>query len=125
MQLKFKVQSDFRYLPLLTSALRRLGAPAASRATQILVEAFNNAVVHAHNRNSKKWILLDLEWQGGKTTIRVWDRGKGMRPSKQPAKLWQSTGRGLDLIHAMADSVRCFRNKEGHCLEAQCRESNR
>lgn len=118
-RLQFRVQSHFQYLPFLTRLFYPLGEKAAARLTQITVEAFNNAVWHAHHSHKEKWVTLDIEKDDRKIRLRVWDGGSGLAKRKfhLPAR-WATHGRGLRLIQAKADQVRSFKTKRGHCLEA-------
>lgn len=113
-RLQFKVQSSFQYLPFLTRLL-------PMRSAQILVEAFNNAVLHAHRRKKEKWVTLDIQKSRRKIILRVWDEGGGLPKKKfsSPSR-WATHGRGLALMGALADRIRFRKTKHGHYLEAVC-----
>lgn len=117
--LKFEIQSHFKYLPFLTQLFPRGKVAGAFELTQMLVEAFNNAVLHAHRKDVKKWIGIDIACHRKKTRIRVMDEGKGIShkswiPSQQK---WKIKGRGLALIAHHADQIRHYQRGKKHILE--------
>lgn len=118
-RLKFKIQSNFKYLPFLTQLFSRGKVANASGLTQMLVEAFNNAVLHAHGKDAKKWIGIDISCHRKKIRIRVMDEGKGISkkswiPSQQK---WKIKGRGLALIRHYANQVKQYQRNGKHTLE--------
>ncbi|MBI4124659.1 MAG: ATP-binding protein [Deltaproteobacteria bacterium] len=123
LRLKFGVRSDFKYLPFLTRLFGSLRFPNAFALTQILVEAFDNAVVHGNNRNKAKWITIDVLSSKSRTKLRVADDGPGIRKkyfSRRP-KLRQAGGRGLTLIQAYANRVSSRKDKGRHYLSITLR----
>lgn len=117
-----EIKSDFGYLPFLTQIFKILKTPKAPQLTQILVEAYNNAVLHAHKRNKKKWITIDILMTPKQARIQVIDRGKGMKAlrSAKPTSLYNTHGRGMELIHAFADKIISRRKNDHHIFEAKC-----
>ena len=115
----FEIGSDFAYLPFLTRLFSALKAKKPYPLTQILVEAYNNAVVHAHHRNKKKRVAIDIFLTPKMGRIRVTDSGKGWRGQKRGnAGLWGTRGRGMQLIEAYADRI-SHRHRNGrHTFEA-------
>lgn len=121
MKLQFQILSDFYYLPFLTSIFKKLGAKESAALTQILVEAFNNAVIHAHHRQKEKWIGIDLEWSAKKARLRVSDEGRGIEPSSRrrgPTRGWQTHGRGITLMRHFATRIKNYKKGKRHILEA-------
>lgn len=117
-QLRFAIQSDFAYLPFLTRLFKGWRVPKAAALTQVLVEAFNNAVLHAHRRRREKWIRLEIRLDRRGAKIVVEDEGKGLRSERGGfPSTWASHGRGLGLINALADRVSSRKKSDGHSLE--------
>lgn len=115
----FEIGSDFGYLPFLTRLFGALKAKKPYPLTQILVEAYNNAVVHAHHRNKNKWIGIDIFLTPKMGRIRVTDRGRGLKGARQKKSgLWNTRGRGMQLIEAYADRVSHRHHNGCHILEA-------
>ena len=119
-KLHFEVESDFAYLPFLTSIFKTLKVKDAGALTQILVEAYTNAVIHAHKRRKEKWIGIDISVSPKRTLIRVLDRGPGIKNKTLRKKFsqWQTHGRGLMLIRAHADKVADKKKGVLHIFEA-------
>ncbi|MDP2600362.1 MAG: ATP-binding protein [Deltaproteobacteria bacterium] len=115
----FEIGSCFDYLPFLTRLFRALKAKKPYPLTQILVEAYNNAVVHAHHRNKNRWIGIDILFTPKMGRIRVSDSGKGLKSRKKSRSgLWGTRGRGMQLIEAYADRI-SHRHRNGrHIFEA-------
>ncbi|MDO8528239.1 MAG: ATP-binding protein [Deltaproteobacteria bacterium] len=119
--LHFETQSDFAYLPFLTRLFKALGIASPNALTQILVEAYNNAVIHAHHRNKKEWIGIEIDVETKKISIRVLDHGFGMKknPAKKKVKgQWETSGRGMDLIRALSDKMSYTKKGNVHIFEA-------
>lgn len=118
-QLKFEIQSDFRYLPYLTRIFKGLKVRQAYPLTQILVEAYNNAVLHAHKKNCALWIGIEIERRKQKIRIRVIDRGLGLKRKvrKGDGGRWSTRGRGMELMRAHADAIFSKRRRGLHILE--------
>lgn len=117
-----EIKSDFGYLPFLTQIFKILKTPKAPQLTQILIEAYNNAVLHAHKRNKKKWVTIDILLTPKQARIQVIDRGKGIKNAhhRKTVSLYSTHGRGMKLIQAAADKM-TSRHKNGcHIFEAKC-----
>ena len=120
-RLQFETQSDFQYLPFLTRIFGALKIPNAHPLTQILVEAYNNAVIHGHRRNSGKWVGIDLTISKKRICIRLLDRGPGFSiKNLGAAKKWGTTGRGMHLIQAHASQISSYYKNGLHVFEAIC-----
>lgn len=123
MKLRFQILSDFYYLPFLTPLFKKLKTKEPARLTQILVEAFNNAVIHAHRRRKEKWIGIDLNLSAKKAVLRVTDAGRGMKsPPKSDgirnSRGWGTHGRGLMLVRHLATRTKSYKKKGRHIFEA-------
>lgn len=123
MKLRFQILSDFYYLPFLTALFKKLKTKEPAKLTQILVEAFNNAVVHAHHRQKGKWIGIDLELSAKKAVMRVSDQGRGMKPSPKSDEMrnshgWGTHGRGLMLMRSFATRTKNYKKGGRHIFEA-------
>ncbi|MBI5300163.1 MAG: ATP-binding protein [Deltaproteobacteria bacterium] len=118
--LHFETQSDFGYLPFLTRIFKSLNVPHPQALTQILIEAYTNAVIHAHRRKKEKWIGLSFFISPKKILIRVVDQGPGIKNKLLRKKFsrWQTHGRGLMLIRANADKVTNKKRGRLHIFEA-------
>lgn len=118
-RLRFAVQSHFAYLPFLTRIFKPFSLKSHAVLTQILVEAFNNVVVHAHKQKPSCWVDIDLKWSRKQVILRVSDEGSGLAHLKKREKptLWQTHGRGLALIESLASHVRSMKKGKKHTLE--------
>lgn len=117
--MRFETFSDFQYLPFLTRIFKAFKCPKAIHLTQILIETYNNAVIHAHQKRKEKWIGIDLLVSRKRARIRVIDQGPGFKlPKKYFLKPWQTTGRGLALVQARVDKVFNRRQGKHHIFEA-------
>lgn len=120
-QLKFEIQSDFKYLPFLTRIFKALKIRKAKALTQILVEAYNNAVIHGHKKRKEKWIGIDLFLTSKKARIRLFDQGRGIKKMDHgPKSMWKTTGRGLELIRNLSNRVTSKKRGDKHILEVLC-----
>ncbi len=120
---QFEIQSDFRYLPFLTRIFKALKIKKANALTQILVDATHNAVIHGHKRKKEKWVGIAIDVREKKVKIQVRDQGKGARKKNDGLwtmdyGLWGTTGRGLQIINALADRVISKRKNGFHIFEA-------
>ena len=91
--------------------------------TQILVDATHNAVIHGHKRKKEKWVGIAIDVREKKVKIQVRDQGKGARKKNDGLwtmdyGLWGTTGRGLQIINALADRVISKRKNGFHIFEA-------
>lgn len=116
--LQFETRSDFGYLPFLTQIFKRLGVRKAPVLTQILVEAYNNAVVHGNRRKREKWVGVTIVITKQKVKINVVDEGLGMKRIQPNDDLLRSSGRGLQLIHALSRKVTSRKKGGRHIFEA-------
>lgn len=116
--LQFETRSDFGYLPFLTRIFKRLGVRKAPVLTQILVEAYNNAVVHGNRRKREKWVGVAIVIEKHRVKIGVVDEGRGMKGRQPQNTLWKSGGRGLQLIHALSRKVTSRKKGGRHIFEA-------
>lgn len=119
MKIFFEIQSDFKYLPFLTSLFPALKVKEARALTQILVEGYTNAVIHGHRHNQEKWVGIGLDWNAKRVKIQVVDRGRGIRKQieRSSKTLWKTQGRGLQLMSHLSDRVRHQRERGRHVLE--------
>lgn len=124
MKLRFQILSDFYYLPFLTGLFKKLKTKEPAKLTQILVEAFNNAVIHAHHRRKEKWVGIELELSPKKARLRVSDEGRGIKPARgvdgraRRSRGWQTHGRGMTLMQYFATSIKNYKKGGRHILEA-------
>jgi serine/threonine-protein kinase RsbW len=89
-----------------------------------LAEGFTNAVRHAHReRSSDTPITIEVEISEQSLSIRVWDFGPAFDLQKAISELAQQVdpqaegGRGLHLIHKIADQLSYTRTSdERNCL---------
>lgn len=124
--------SSTHYLPWLRRllpALNRAGAGgrltrnAEWRCTVALIEAINNAIIHAHGRDSRRRIWLTCTTGGRSVRMTVRDEGRPFRFHRAavPSPL-RSHGRGLYLIRTLMTQVRYRRLGRGNCVELLCRD---
>lgn len=126
MTLCFEILSDFKYLPYITRIFRSLKIKDHQSLTLLLVESFNNAVLHADKKKSRPcgghpWIAIEINMQKKFTKIRVIDQGKGfvLKSDKKSGKNpWRTTGRGLMLISALATKYSYKKSGGRHIFEA-------
>ena len=121
--LQFEILSDFTYLPFLTQIFKRLKVPKALVLTQILVEAYNNAVIHGNKKKKEKWVGVEISLTKRRAKIRVLDRGAGIKDYRletadRRLKTWRSSGRGLKIIRALAKHVTSRKQRGKHIFEA-------
>lgn len=125
------IRSDTRYLAVLRDWVRAacvVGAEGALPqdailATSIaLVEAVDNAIIHAHGRRRELPIRIELTIARGSVVIEVVDRGKGMGhlAISEPGMM-ASRGRGLFMIGSVMRSVRSTLRGGQHRLRMELR----
>ncbi len=124
--LKLTVQSDTRYLaPLrqLVSAVARLTGRkrfpkrAVTACTLALIEAVDNAIFHAHDRDERLPVTIEMSVGKGAITMVVVDKGSGMgRPAIHAPELQATKGRGLFMMDKLMDGVEMRRVKGGHAV---------
>ena len=127
--------SSTQYLPWLRRFVAAWGAPKGPaqlspqgvwRCTVALIEAVNNAVIHAHRRDATRPIWLRCTLRDGMVQLRVRDSGRPFFPQwvKMPA-VDRDGGRGLYLMHAFMDDVRYRRWANGNEIELTYNEKSR
>lgn len=87
-----------------------------------LIEAVDNAILHAHSRRHELPIRVEMEVGKGAVALEVADCGPGLDhrlPAEPPALAVH--GRGLFLIHQLMDEVKSRRVAGGHVLRMVCR----
>jgi anti-sigma regulatory factor (Ser/Thr protein kinase) len=83
-----------------------LGKKEANRVVLAAAEAFSNAIQHGNRSNPGKKVWVHLSQSAGRLEVRVGDEGKGSapHPSKESG-LFDTSGRGWELMHRLADRV--------------------
>ena len=118
------IRSETRYLSTLRDVVRAAahaagGLPAAAveALCVALVEAVDNAIVHAHGRQQHRPIRIELAVRDGACELTVVDTGPGIgeRACREPRAL-ACRGRGLYLIRQMMTSVASRRSRGRHAL---------
>jgi anti-sigma regulatory factor (Ser/Thr protein kinase) len=123
------IRSDTRYLAVLRDWVRaacracgehRLPKGAAFAASVALVEAVDNAIIHAHGRRRKLPIRIELALRPDALAIDVIDRGKGIghHPAMAP-EMMASRGRGLFLIGRVMARVKSTSRRGEHRLRME------
>jgi anti-sigma regulatory factor (Ser/Thr protein kinase) len=82
------------------------GKRGVDRVVLAAAEAFSNAIQHGNRSNPEKKVWVHLSLSGGRLEIRVGDEGEGSAP--HPSKrsgLLDTSGRGWELMHQLADRV--------------------
>ena len=70
------------------------------------MEAVNNAIFHAHEEDSEKWIDITLILDKESLEIHVADYGKGFEiPDNVEPSLMETHGRGIFLIRSLMHDV--------------------
>lgn len=97
----------------------RLKPPHPFRLTQILVEAYNNAVFHAHRCVAKKWIGVCVKFYYPHVILEIVDRGSGYNIGnlKSSGNPWRASGRGLAIISGYAKKMWMQRVKGKNILK--------
>jgi sigma-B regulation protein RsbU (phosphoserine phosphatase) len=123
---EFRFLSNTAYLgvirklvPSVTSYISNLNFGSADRykCTLALVEAFNNAVFHAHKSRKDLWITIRFQISEKDLKIDVIDRGKGFKfPKYDLPDVGSTHGRGLFLIRSIMDDVSYKKRKNGNVL---------
>ncbi|HLG15447.1 MAG TPA: ATP-binding protein [Blastocatellia bacterium] len=116
-RISLKVPSDLQYLDglidYLAERMTSLGVmqPEETEVLVALDEAIVNAIKHGNKSDPRKavQVVVDFCCDGARFTIT--DEGSGFVPEAvpdctDPARLLQSSGRGLLLIHHIMDEVR-------------------
>lgn len=127
--------SSTHYLPWLRRLVAATGvaaggaplSPAAVwRCTAALIEAVNNAIVHASRRDARRHIWLRCRVEGRRVTLTVRDTGRAFTPRwdimPSPAR---TTGRGLYLMRTLMDRVRYRRRNSGNEITLEYHDTDR
>lgn len=87
------------------------GKKDSNRVVLATAEAFSNALLHGNRRDPQKKVRVELILSGnGLLTLRVGDEGEGSQPhSARKSELFDTSGRGWELMHKLADGVRVRR----------------
>ena len=76
-------------------------------------EAVGNALIHGNGLDREKWVSVLWQVSAGELFLTVTDEGKGLAEEKRhpreldPLVLLEESGKGLFLIHQLADTV-CY-----------------
>lgn len=116
--------SSTHYLPWLRRWVAAMGtvagrtplSPAAVwRCTAALIEAVNNAIVHAHRRDARRRVWLRCRIEGRRVTLTVRDTGRAFTPRRDamPSPVC-TAGRGLSLMRMLMDRVQYRRRSNGN-----------
>ena len=92
-----------------------------------LVEACNNAIVHAGKSAREKLILVEILCEKEEIEMRVMDQTKGFDWPEKPSlpKVDSSHGRGVFLIQSLMDYSNYFRSECGNILVLRKRRKGR
>lgn len=123
MKVEFETPGDFRCLSFLRRLFYHLAhvkelalsSRDSFRLTHILIEAYNNAVVHPHGKKRDRRIQIVIEIFPKRVVLKVGDEGKGWNGKKvRMPKLAATGGRGLALIKAFGGKIRRQQQKGRH-----------
>ena len=79
-----------------------------------LVEALSNVLFHTLRNNSQNTISYQIKISSSKLVVRVFDQGEGFCLSNyfaQKKNLYQTNGRGLQLINGFMDDLKYIRGR--------------
>ncbi|MGI8504009.1 MAG: ATP-binding protein [Hassallia sp.] len=133
MKSELHVPSDLKFLSIVESWLLgclqiQLGETVdwsrlSSRLRLALVEAYSNAVRHAHKDQPNAPVIIRLELKDQDIALEVWDRGEGFDMSTYfaPDPLdKQEGGYGWLIIHRLMDKVEYqLQSDGGNCLKLE------
>lgn len=133
MKSELHVPSDLKFLSIVESWLLgclkiQLGETVdwsrlSSRLRLALVEAYSNAVRHAHKDQPNAPVLIRLELKDQDIALEVWDRGEGFDMSTYfpPDPLdKQEGGYGWLIMHRLMDKVEYqLQSDGGNCLKLE------
>jgi len=78
----------------------------SSRMVLATGEAFSNALLHGNRANPRKKVQVQISRSGDGLAARVGDEGEGSQPrSPRKSELFDTSGRGWELMHKLADRV--------------------
>ena len=85
----------------------------SNRVVLATAEAFSNALLHGNRRDPQKKVRVELILSGRGLTLRVGDEGEGSQPDPtRKSGLFDTSGRGWELMHKLADGV-AIRREDG------------
>ncbi|MCV3216258.1 anti-sigma regulatory factor [Plectonema radiosum NIES-515] len=133
MKSELHVPSDLKFLSIVENWLLgclkiQLGETVdwsrlSSRLRLALVEAYSNAVRHAHKDQPNAPVLIRLELKDQDIALEVWDRGEGFDMSTYfpPDPLdKQEGGYGWLIMHRLMDKVEYqLQSDGGNCLKLE------
>jgi serine/threonine-protein kinase RsbW len=133
MKSELHVPSDLKFLTIVENWLLgclkiQLGETVdwsrlSSRLRLALVEAYSNAVRHAHKDQPNAPVLIRLELKDQDIALEVWDRGEGFDMSTYfpPDPLdKQEGGYGWLIMHRLMDKVEYqLQSDGGNCLKLE------
>jgi anti-sigma regulatory factor (Ser/Thr protein kinase) len=77
------------------------------RVTVASGEAFTNAIFHGNRSQPDKQVRVDIELSDSVLWVKVGDQGEGSPPkARKKSGLFDTSGRGWELMHQMADAVK-------------------
>lgn len=108
------IRSDLRYVPWVRRWVGACVAEAGAdlsvrgvwRCTLVLMEAVNNAMVHAHRRRPEAWVELEIILAPRRVTMTVTDTGPPFTvpPHRRP-RVTRASGRGWYLMRTLCRQV--------------------
>ena len=82
----------------------------AERVVMAAAEAFLNAIVHGNRVDPGKKVEVELCLSGARLLVRIGDEGPGSAPrAPKKSRLLDTSGRGWELMHQLADGVKIHR----------------
>jgi serine/threonine-protein kinase RsbW len=83
-----------------------VGKKDFDRVVMASAEAFANAIQHGNRANPKKRVQVELSFLTPLLTVQVGDEGPGSPPhSPKKSMLFDTSGRGWELMHKLADKL--------------------
>lgn len=77
------------------------------RVTVASGEAFTNAIFHGNRAQPDKKVRVDIVLLDNTLWVKIGDEGEGSLPrAKKKSGLFDTSGRGWELMHQMADAVK-------------------
>lgn len=130
-EVNFSVAGDTQYVAYLCSVISsvagEVGEEIMSQEIQrkcrlALVEAVNNAVVHAHNGDVLKPVGIKVQADKDGIEINVIDYGPGFKfHHAQLPDMRMVHGRGLFIIQSLMDEVNYNRGKDKNIMVMKCK----
>lgn len=119
--LEFSIKSSTHSIPFLRGIVRGVkyfirncdfDHKAIISCELAIVEAVNNAIFHAHQKDPDKWIDIELKQAGTLLEIMVYDYGGGFdMPEDLELPVDEDHGRGLFLIKSMMKNVEYIKDR--------------